>query len=498
MAGIAEWFFIILYGSVLGILCFFGLHRLYMVVLYYLYSKNVPKPPEDPDYRPMVTVQLPMYNEKTVAERVIRAVANMRYPREKLEIQVLDDSTDETVHIAQKVVEELREKGIDIHYIHRSDRSGYKAGALNHGLKTAKGEVIAIFDADFIPPVDFLEKTAPYFKDPKIGVVQARWEHINENFSLLTKVQAMLLNGHFFLESGARSRSGRFFNFNGTAGLWRRRAIDDSGGWAYDTLTEDLELSYRAQMRGWKFIFLQDIAVPSELPIEMNAFKAQQFRWSKGAIQTGRKILPKLFKSNMPWHIKLEGFFHMYGHVSYILLLLLCLLMPFSAWIYRDDPLRYFHLSVYHIFLLGTISVGLFYSLSGVEAGRGLGSQLLMLFPLMALGAGMTVNNSIAVLEGLSGKPSEFVRTPKYSADGTSVKREYSAKRTRSSWAELAMGLHLTTGTYIAFQYELYPALPFMILFQVGFLYVALHSFMEEHFALKSTAVTEEFAKQTA
>lgn len=498
MTGIAEWFFIIIYGSVLGFLCFFGLHRLYMVVLYYLYSKNTPKPPEDADYRPVVTVQLPMYNEKTVAERVILAVANMRYPREKLEIQVLDDSTDETVAIARRTVEELQEKGINIQYIHRSNRSGYKAGALNQGLKTAKGEVIAIFDADFIPPVDFLEKTAPYFKDPKIGVVQARWEHINENFSILTKVQAMLLNGHFFLESGARSRSGRFFNFNGTAGLWRKSAIEDSGGWACDTLTEDLELSYRAQMRGWKFIFLQDIAVPSELPIEVNAFKAQQFRWSKGAIQTGRKILSRLFKSNMPWFIKLEGFFHMYGHVSYILLLLLCLLMPFAVWIYRDDSLRYFHLSVYHIFLLGTISVSLFYSLSGVEAGRGLGSQLLMLFPLMALGAGMTVNNSIAVLEGLSGKPSEFVRTPKYSVDGTTLKRDYSAKRTRSSWAELVMGLHLTTGTYIAFQYELYTALPFMILFQVGFLYVALHSFMEEHFALKSTTATKELTGQTA
>jgi hypothetical protein len=351
---------------------------------------------------------------------------------------------------------------------------------------------VALFDADFVPEPDFLEKTVPYFHDPKVGMVQARWEHLNPDISLLTRLQAMLLDGHFFLESGARSRAKRFFNFNGTAGLWRKRCIDDAGGWHHDTLTEDLDLSYRAQVKGWKFIFLQDVAVPAELPIEMNAFKTQQFRWSKGSVQTARKLLPMLIRANIPWKQKLEGICHMGGHFSYPMLLLLCLLMPFSVWFWRDDPFMGWRMSVYHVFLLGTLSVGMFYSIASMEAGRPLSTQLLMLLPLMGMGAGMTVNNSRAVLDGLKNKPSEFVRTPKYYGGSAGTRQEgYHAPKDPYTWAELAMGLHLTTGVFVALQYELYPALPFMILFAAGFLYVSLVSLAQEHVVRKSVSDVE-------
>jgi cellulose synthase/poly-beta-1,6-N-acetylglucosamine synthase-like glycosyltransferase len=482
METVLETVFVLFYGVTLTLLCFFGCHRAFMVYLYYRHRNNNPKLPENNAYWPLVTIQLPMYNEKLVADRLIRAVAKIRYPAGKLEIQVLDDSKDETVQIARRVVMELRAQGMDISYIHRKKNTGYKAGALENGSKLAKGELIAIFDADFIPTADFLEKTVPHFANPKVGMVQVRWDHINPHQSLLTRIQAMLLDGHFVMESAARSRAGRFFNFNGTAGFWH-----------HDTLTEDLDLSYRAQMRGWKFIFLQDYTVPAELPIEMNAFKSQQFRWSKGSTQTAKKILPMLWRSDMPFRVKLEGLFHLGGHISYPLLLLLCLLLPFSVWFWRDDPFKGWSISIYHIFFLGTFSVALFYTTAGLEGKRGLLNYFIMLFPLMSLGAGMTVNNSRAVIEGIKGKDSPFVRTPKYLADGSTNKEGYSAQRDPYSWAELAMGLHLTAGVFLALQYQIYPALPFMMMFQCGFLYVSLSSLAQEH---ESRKLAEEMASE--
>jgi len=292
----AETFTLAAYFFVLIILAVYGWHRYYLVYLYMRNRDKEPKaqPPLDP--LPVVTIQLPLYNEMYVADRLIASVGAIEYPRQLLEIQVLDDSSDETRSIAELAVRRLAAQGVDIKYYHRVDRVGYKAGALEAGLKVARGEFIAIFDADFIPTADFLTQLMPHFTDAKVGMVQARWGHINQDYSLLTKIQAILLDGHFILEHGGRNRGGRFFNFNVTAGIWRREAIYDAGGWQHDTLTEDLDLSYRAQLQGWGIVYLPDLVCPAELPVVISGFKSQQRRWAKGSIQTARKLLPRVLK----------------------------------------------------------------------------------------------------------------------------------------------------------------------------------------------------------
>src|ERR1051326_5582282 len=330
MTSLPETLILVLYFFVLSILAIYGWHRYYLV---YLYMKNRGKaparlePPAPLATLPRVTIQLPIYNEMYVADRLIDRVCEIDYPRELLEIQVLDDSTDETREIAELAVRRHAARGFDIHYMHRVDRTGSKAGALEAGLKKAKADFIAIFDADFVPPKEFLLRTLPHFADPAVGMVQARWGHINQDYSLLTKIQAILLDGHFVLEHGGRNRSGCFFNFNGTAGVWRRAAIEDAGGWQHDTLTEDLDLSYRAQLKGWRFMFLQDLVTPAEVPVEMNGFKSQQFRWAKGSIQTCMKLLPRILRSNQPLQVKAEAFFHLTANFNYLLMSLLSILM---------------------------------------------------------------------------------------------------------------------------------------------------------------------------
>src|SRR6478736_1711019 len=321
---LAAYFFILI------VLAGYGWHRYYLVYAYMKNRDKVPVPLRQFDELPVVTVQLPVYNEMYVVDRLIESVCQMDYPRDKFEVQVLDDSTDETRQIAQLAVRRAAEQGIDISYLHRADRTGYKAGALEAGMHVAKGEFIAIFDADFLPQADFLLRTVHHFTDPKVAVVQARWGHINADYSLLTRIQSMLLDAHFVLEHGGRNRAGHFFNFNGTAGIWRRAAIIDGGGWQHDTLTEDLDLSYRTQLRGWKFHFLPDVVVPAELPVEMNAFKSQQHRWAKGSIQTCRKLLPSILRSNQPFAVKREAFFHLTNNMAYLLMVLLSVLMPLS------------------------------------------------------------------------------------------------------------------------------------------------------------------------
>src|SRR5947207_1598211 len=307
-----ETLILVLYFFVLSILAIYGWHRYYLV---YLYTKNkdrTPRPLPELTNLPRVTVQLPIFNEMYVADRLIDAVCELNYPSDLLEIQVLDDSTDETTSIAELAVRRHAARGLDIRYLHRVDRTGFKAGALEAGLKVASGQFIAIFDADFIPSADFLMRTLPYFAtDDRIGMVQARWGHINQDYSLLTKIQSILLDAHFVLEHGGRNRSGCFFNFNGTAGVWRREAIADAGGWQHDTLTEDLDLSYRAQLRGWRFVFLPDLVSPAEVPVEMNSFKSQQHRWAKGSIQTCRKLLPLILMSDLPLNIKAGASFQL-------------------------------------------------------------------------------------------------------------------------------------------------------------------------------------------
>src|SRR4051794_31904789 len=319
------------YFIVMVILAGYGMHRYALVWMYYRNRKNrTTEPPAKFAELPRVTIQLPIYNEQFVVDRLVESICKIDYPKDKLDIQVLDDSTDETVKVAQAVVERYAALGHPITYIHRTNRSGFKAGALQNGLLTAKGELIAIFDADFVPPEDWLMRVVHHFTDPKIGMVQTRWTHLNRNYSFLTEVEAILLDGHFVLEHGGRSRSQKFFNFNGTAGMWRKQAIADAGGWEHDTLTEDTDLSYRSQLAGWKFKYLQDVECPAELPIEMTAFKTQQARWAKGLIQCAIKDLPFVLKDkSVSRRQKLEAWYHLTANISYPLMIVLStLLLP--------------------------------------------------------------------------------------------------------------------------------------------------------------------------
>ncbi|MES2570393.1 MAG: cellulose synthase family protein, partial [Verrucomicrobiota bacterium] len=363
---------------------------------------------------PLVTVQLPIFNELYVVERLLKSVAELEYPRERLQVQVLDDSTDETTAIAAARVAELKTAGLDIELIHRTDRTGFKAGALENGLRSCKGEFILILDADFVPTSDMVQKTIHYFTDPSVGMIQTRWGHLNRTYSLLTRVQAMFLDGHLLLEQTARSRSGRFFNFNGTAGLWRRTCIADAGGWQHDTLTEDLDLSYRAQLKGWKFVFLADLVTPAELPVDMNGFKSQQHRWTKGSIQTCMKLLPSVWRAELPLLIKLEATAHLTSNYAYLLLFFLCILLQPSAGGGTHGFWRTFLVDI-PIFVSASLPAAVFYICTQRELHPKTWIRDLLLLPaLIGLGIGLAINNSRAVLEAMFGHQSEFTRTPKY------------------------------------------------------------------------------------
>ena len=472
------------YFFVLVILAAYGWHRYYLVYLYMKNKDKHPVPSRPMTELPVVTVQLPIYNEMYVADRLIDAVCEMDYPRELLEIQVLDDSTDETTSVAERAVRRNAAKGIDITYIHRTDRTGYKAGALENGLKTAKGEFVAIFDADFIPSVDFLRRTVPFFVDDKIALVQARWGHINQDYSLLTKVQSILLDAHFVLEHGARNRAGHFFNFNGTAGIWRRVAIGDAGGWQHDTLTEDLDLSYRAQLRGWKFVFLPDLVAPAEVPVEMNSFKSQQHRWAKGSIQTCRKLLPTILRSNLPLGVKAEAFFHLTANFNYPLMCVLSVLMA-PAMVIRYNMGWYEMLLIdVPLFFAATASVANFYMVCQRELHADWMTRLKYLPFLMSVGIGLAVNNTKAVFEAVFNKQSEFARTPKYRIEGQTD--EWIGKKYRQAFVvqpiiELALGLYFTATVFYALANGIYGTLPFLLLFQVGFLYMGLTSVVQQY-----------------
>ena len=481
---VAETLTLAVYFFVLIVLAIYGWHRYYLVYLYMRYKENEPKAGPALDPLPVVTIQLPLYNEMYVADRLIDAVCRIQYPRELLEIQVLDDSTDETRNIADKAVRRWAAEGMDIKYIHRVDRGGYKAGALEAGLKLARGEFIAIFDADFIPTADFLERLIPYFTDARVGMVQARWGHINRDYSLLTRIQAILLDGHFVLEHGGRNRAGRFFNFNGTAGVWRRAAIDDAGGWQHDTLTEDLDLSYRAQLRGWRFVFVPELIAPAEVPVEMNAFKSQQHRWAKGSIQTCRKLLPTILRSSLPLGVKAEAFFHLTANFNYILMCILSVLI-FPSMVIRYNMGWYEMLLIdVPLFFAATFSFCNFYVVCQREVHKDWIVRLKYVPFLMSVGIGLSINNTRAVLEALFNKQSEFTRTPKYRIEGDSD--EWVGKRYRQSVAvqpliELALGLYFTATVFYALANQIYGTVPFLILFQVGFLYTGLLSIVQQY-----------------
>ncbi|MBI3474643.1 MAG: glycosyltransferase [Acidobacteria bacterium] len=477
------------YFIVLIILAAYGAHRYWLVYLYYKNKKNkTTEPAARFDELPRVTVQLPIFNEQYVVDRLLDAICKLDYPREKLDIQLLDDSTDETVAVARELVERYAALGHPVYYLHRENRAGYKAGALEEGLKTAKGEFVAIFDADFVPPTDFLMKCIHHFTNPKIGMVQTRWTHINRTYSLLTEVEAILLDGHFVLEHSGRARSGVFFNFNGTAGMWRRVAIEEAGGWQHDTLTEDTDLSYRAQLKGWKFLYLQDVECPAELPVEMTAFKTQQARWAKGLIQVSKKILPKVFASDVPRAVKVEAWYHLTANLSYPLMIVLSvLLMPamiirfYQGWfqmLYIDLPL----------FMASTFSISSFYLVSQKELFPKTWLRAFLFLPLlMALGIGLTITNTRAVLEALAGKQTAFARTPKYRVESKKDKvggaSKYRKRLGWVPWIELMIGTYFAAAVYYAIDNENYFTVPFLLLFVLGYWCTGLMSLLQGRFS---------------
>ncbi len=447
-----------------------------MVWLYYRHRGNTPRPTAPLDPLPRVTVQLPIFNEVYVVERLVEAVAAIDYPRELLEIQVLDDSTDDTSLVARGVCERLSSRGFDIAYLRRAHREGFKAGALQAGLQTASGEFLAIFDADFVPGPRFLREALPHFADARVGLVQARWEHLNRDFSLLTRIQSIFLDGHFVVEHPARNRSGRFFNFNGTAGIWRRTCLVDAGGWQSDTLTEDLDASYRAQLAGWKFVYLKDLVVPAELPVDMNGFKTQQHRWTKGSIETGKKLLPAIFRSAYPAKVKLEAFFHLTNNFSYVLVVLLSLLILPAILIRERIGWQKLIVIDFPLFFGATFSFIAFYVSSQAEIGRDWKAALRSMPLLMSLGIGLSLNNARAVLEAVFGVKSEFRRTPKYRIEGSRGEwrsKKYRARGNLSLTAEIVLAVYFFGAILFSVRENYWAGIPFLLVFFNGFAYTA-------------------------
>jgi len=472
-------FILIPYLTILGILAVYGIHRYYLVYLYLKNKDKVAQPKARLDVKPRVTVQLPIYNEMYVVERLVEAVCGIRYPRELLEIQVLDDSTDGTVEIAAACVAKHRGLGFNISHVHRANRSGFKAGALENGLKLAAGELIAIFDADFTPGASFLEDVVDYFSDAEVGMVQTRWGHINREYSLLTQVESVILDGHFVIEHGGRHLSGRFFNFNGTAGIWRRQTIESAGGWEHDTLTEDTDLSYRAQLAGWKFLYLPHVVCPAELPVEMNSFKTQQSRWAKGLVQTAIKLLPRILRSDLPWKIKVEAFFHLTANISYPLMIALSfLLLPAMIVRFNQGWFQMLYIDL-PLWLASTASVSMFYLISQKELYPDWRIRLKYLPFLMSVGIGLSVSNSKAVMEALLGIKSSFKRTPKYKIESKKDRwatKQYLRRTGMMPFFELSLGAYFSLVVLYAFTSQNYPTIPFLMLFVIGFTYMGLMS----------------------
>ena len=480
-----DWTILIVYFTILTALAIYGSYRIKQVIDFWRYRKFVPEPAGkfDEAELPHITVQLPLFNELYVVDRLLKAVTAIDYPREKLEIQVLDDSTDETIKVAEAVVAKYKAQGFDIHYIHRSDRTGFKAGALENGIKCAKGDLFAIFDADFVPKPDCLRKLVDFFTDPLVGCAQMRWSHINGRYNLLTRLQTIMLDGHFVVEQTTRNRTGGFFNFNGTAGIWRRRAIEMSGGWQHDTLTEDTDLSFRAQLMGWKFVYLLDEEAPAEIPVEINAFKAQQRRWAKGVMQVGLKLYPRIWLAPLPLRVKLEMFFRLTGNISYPLMIVASFLQFPLLLVRYNQP--FYHLMVLDLPLLffSSISVVLFYGSAVWYLDAKRAPRLLHLPLVMGLGIGLAFSNARAVLEALLGVKSEFVRTPKYrveeATDATWKRKKYKRKRGLLPLLELAFALYFLLAITYSARLHMWGTIPFLLLFFFGFGYMGVMSILQ-------------------
>ncbi len=464
----------VLYAALAILLAVYGANAFVMLALYLRHRRQAaPSPPRIPaDDLPVVTVQLPIYNELYVVERLIDAVAQLTWPRERLQIQVLDDSTDETTRLAEKRAAHWQARGVNAQVIHRQVRSDYKAGALREGLETAQGEYVVIFDADFVPLPDFLRRTVPYFRDrPRLGFLQARWTHLNGDYSPLTRAQTLALDGHFVVEQTARQRAGLFMNFNGTAGVWRRACIADAGGWQGDTLSEDLDLSYRAQLRGWDCLYLPQVGAPAEVPPQLHAFKRQQFRWAKGSIQCLQKLWRPLLRAPQPWFKRLQGLAHVSGYLAHplmVLLLLVTLPMLLGA---RQTRLP--------LALLTPVSLGppLLYAVAQAALYRDWPRRIAYLPLLVLLGTGIALNNSWAIVEALLGRQTAFQRTPKFRVVSQSEGwrgNAYALGLEPQMWGEILMTLYALATIAVALVRGHLFAIPFLLLYAGGFGYVAL------------------------
>ncbi len=457
-------------------LALYGIHNLFTTLLFIptkLKSKNK-QPMTTISEWPSVTVQLPIFNEKYTVNRLLRAVTHLDYPADRLQIQVLDDSTDDTAQLVSQLVEEYRSSGVNIEWIHRDNRQGYKAGALNEGLGTASGEFIGIFDADFIPNPDWLRKTVPYFQEQQLGCLQTRWGHTNRNYNLLTKAEALAIDGHFIVEQTVRSGNNFFLNFNGTAGLWRRSCIEDAGGWQWDTMTEDLDLSYRAQMRGWKIRYRPEVVVPAELPSEIEAFKKQQSRWARGSFQVVRKILPELLKrTDLPWHVRLIGFLHLTGYIVHPLALLL-LVFTLPVGLLEPGAFKALPISA-----LACIGPPLLYMSANSSRNTPWQERLKLLPLLTVVGFGISLSTSIGVLQGMTGKkPGTWEVTPKLNlSDSARRKKENGQSNlkpvSRLVWAEIILALYAFITILVLAPILGWGIVPWMALYMLGFLYIA-------------------------
>jgi len=461
------------YLILLGVLACYGVYRYYLVWLYYRVKDHRSYPSGPMTVWPRVTIQIPVYNERYVVERAIQSACDVDYPHERLDIQILDDSTDDTSELIAAAVVMYRRQGLQIAHLRRAARTGFKAGALAEGLRQAYGELVAVFDVDFLVPATFLRETVPFFVDPSIGMVQARWGHLNAEYSLLTQGQAIFLDGHFAIEQVARHQAGRFFSFNGTGGVWRKAAIESAGGWQTDTLTEDLDLSYRAQLCGWRCVFLPDVVAPAELPVEMNAFKTQQHRWTKGSVQTTKKLLPMILRSRVPWRTKLHACLHLGSFFVYPIGLLASLGVPLMLLGVFRLPHAWYSDDFWWFFLV--VPGYWFYLCSQRELYPKWGSRLLLVPWTVALGIGLSWHNTRAVLEGLFGHTSTFIRTPKFHIENKAdqwQQKTYRAPRTISGLAELVLAGYFLAGVIVALERRCLAAVPCLLVFVMGFAYV--------------------------
>jgi cellulose synthase/poly-beta-1,6-N-acetylglucosamine synthase-like glycosyltransferase len=474
----------------------YGLNAMATAILFVIAKRHSGKePPEtEPKEWPTVTIQLPVLNEKSLVERLLQSVTKLDYPPDRLQIQLLEDSTDDTVLLSARLVEEYRARGINIECIFRTERSGHKAGNLKNGLKTATGEFIAIFDADFIPFPDWLKKTVPKFRDPKLGCVQTRWGHTNREYNLLTRAQALAMDAHFIVEKTARAHNNLFMNFNGSAGIWRRACIEDAGGWQTDTLTEDLDLSFRAQLRGWKMDYLPNVIVPAELPASMEALKKQQFRWAKGSTQVTRKTIKHLFSQpNIPWYKRISGLLQLAAYTVHPLMIL-TLFLTLPVGLFAPRFFTYLPIS-----FLATFGPPMLYALAGAQDTPSLAGRLKILPVITIIGLGLSLNSTIAIIEVLIGKSGAFIRTPKLNLTDNSdsnrqIDHSYLQPISPMVWGEIGLSLYALLTIAILQPRLGWIIVPWMGIYWLGYFFIAalnLYQRWQARYSRSSIAINE-------